>query len=316
MAAKTIGKAPYRRFLTISNQLAALGAIGVSIGFVVVIWVQTNQARSLLYDAERHHNIRMAELVAAQLYAPLRNREAEAVRKAYAPIVADGRREALAAVTLDRDGNLLAAYQKNAAGPAGRRDRFVAEAVEFHAGGARTAIRGGRLVVATPVLSGDGLDRAGTFVVAWSLAATDRATQAMFMRAASITLVVLAVFVTLSLTIVHRRLSDPLADIPPRLLMDARRMDQVFTNLLSNAVKYALNAPNIDVKAGTVGDSIVVSVRDFGLGIPKDELPKLFEKFFRASTSTGIPGTGIGLHLVKHLVGLHQGSISVDSIEG
>jgi signal transduction histidine kinase len=107
-----------------------------------------------------------------------------------------------------------------------------------------------------------------------------------------------------------------IADLPATVVIDSKRMDQVFTNLLSNAVKYAPDAPRIDVKAGTVGPNIVVSVRDFGLGIPKAELPKLFEKFFRASTSTGIPGTGIGLHLVKYLVELHQGSVTLDSTEG
>src|SRR3546814_1092625 len=73
--------------------------------------------------------------------------------------------------------------------------------------------------------------------------------------------------------------------------MDAKRIDQVFTNLLSNAVKYAPNAPRVEVTAAAVGSDIVVSVRDFGLGIPNSELPKIFEKFFRASTSTGISGS-------------------------
>src|SRR3546814_5665793 len=98
--------------------------------------------------------------------------------------------------------------------------------------------------------------------------------------------------------------------------MDAKRIDQVFTNLLSNAVTYAPNAPRVEVTAAAVGSAIVVSVRDFGLGIPNSELPKIFAKFFRASTSTGITGTGIGLHLVKHLVELHRGTITVDSTEG
>ena len=106
------------------------------------------------------------------------------------------------------------------------------------------------------------------------------------------------------------------ANLPPSIPIDAKRMDQVFTNLLSNAVKYAPDAQRIEVKAGTVGANVVVSVRDFGVGIPKDEVSRLFQKFFRASTSTGIPGTGIGLHLVKHLIELHGGTIAVDSIEG
>ncbi|MGF1630826.1 MAG: ATP-binding protein [Kiloniellaceae bacterium] len=107
-----------------------------------------------------------------------------------------------------------------------------------------------------------------------------------------------------------------IADLPPMMSVDAKRMDQVFTNLLSNAVKYAPDAPQIEVKAGTIGSDVVVAVRDFGVGIPKDELHKLFEKFYRASTSTGIPGTGIGLHLVKFLVELHDGTVAVDSTEG
>lgn len=107
-----------------------------------------------------------------------------------------------------------------------------------------------------------------------------------------------------------------IANLPSSIRIDAKRMDQVFTNLLSNAVKYAPDAQRVEIKAGTVGGNVVVSVRDFGVGIPKDEMPRLFQKFFRASTSTGIPGTGIGLHLVKHLVELHGGTVTVDSVEG
>ena len=57
----------------------------------------------------------------------------------------------------------------------------------------------------------------------------------------------------------------------------------------------------------------MISVRDEGVGIPEDELDKLFGRFFRASTSVGIPGSGIGLHLIKHLVEMHGGAIDVAS---
>lgn len=107
-----------------------------------------------------------------------------------------------------------------------------------------------------------------------------------------------------------------IANLPASLRADRARLDQVFTNLLSNAVKYAPETPRIDVKAGTIGSNIAVSVRDFGVGIPEDELPRLFQKFYRASTSTGIPGTGIGLHLVKHLVELHGGTVCAESTVG
>ena len=63
------------------------------------------------------------------------------------------------------------------------------------------------------------------------------------------------------------------------------------------------------------GALAAISVRDHGVGIPQEELPKLFERFFRASTSTGIPGTGIGLNLVRELVRMHGGSLAVESTE-
>jgi signal transduction histidine kinase len=90
----------------------------------------------------------------------------------------------------------------------------------------------------------------------------------------------------------------------------------VLTNLLSNAVKYAPDAPDIEVKAGTKGDQVVISVRDHGIGIDEDELGRIGERFFRAKTSTGTAGTGIGLNLAKTLVEMHDGSFSVESQKG
>lgn len=59
-----------------------------------------------------------------------------------------------------------------------------------------------------------------------------------------------------------------------------------------------------------------VSVQDHGIGIDPDDLPKMFERYFRARTSTGIAGTGIGLNLVKQFVELHGGRVSVESKRG
>lgn len=100
------------------------------------------------------------------------------------------------------------------------------------------------------------------------------------------------------------------------IVADPKQLDQIFTNLLSNAVKYSPEKGRIEVMAGSEGDMAVISVRDQGVGIPADEMPQLFERFFRASTSTGIPGTGIGLNLVKQLVEMHGGAIDFSSIEG
>ena len=97
---------------------------------------------------------------------------------------------------------------------------------------------------------------------------------------------------------------------------DAELLDQVFTNLLSNAVKYAPKDPRIEVKGWTDGRFAALSVRDHGVGIGADDLPRMFERFFRARTSAGITGTGIGLNLVKQLVEMHTGTTEVDSVEG
>ena len=102
-------------------------------------------------------------------------------------------------------------------------------------------------------------------------------------------------------------------DLPETVQADADALEQVFTNLLSNAVKYAPHAPDIEVKACVEGKHVVISVRDHGLGIDDGDLPRIFERFFRAKTSTGIAGTGIGLNLVKTLVEMHGGSVRVES---
>ena len=107
-----------------------------------------------------------------------------------------------------------------------------------------------------------------------------------------------------------------LVDLPATIQADSAALEQVFTNLLSNAVKYAPDAPEIDVVARGEGDEVVISVRDRGLGIDEEDLPKMFERFFRAKTSTGIAGTGIGLNLVKTLVEMHGGSIAIKSNKG
>lgn len=97
---------------------------------------------------------------------------------------------------------------------------------------------------------------------------------------------------------------------------DRKLLELVFANLLSNAVKYSPNNPNVSVRAIADDDKVTVKVCDYGVGIPADELPKISERFFRARTSAGIQGTGIGLNLVKMLVDEHSGTMSVDSDEG
>ncbi len=94
---------------------------------------------------------------------------------------------------------------------------------------------------------------------------------------------------------------------------DARLLDQVFTNLIANAVKYSGASRRVEVTLDCKPQGACVTVRDFGIGVPADELPKLFTRFFRASTAKGLPGTGIGLNLVKELIALHGGTVAVES---
>lgn len=111
-------------------------------------------------------------------------------------------------------------------------------------------------------------------------------------------------------------ISCDLAGLPETIQADAGSLEQVFTNLLSNAVKYAPNAPDIEVMAHTRDDRVAISVRDHGFGIDADELNRVGERFFRARTSSGTAGTGIGLNLVKTLVEMHGGTFSVESKKG
>jgi signal transduction histidine kinase len=97
---------------------------------------------------------------------------------------------------------------------------------------------------------------------------------------------------------------------------DPRLLDQVFTNLITNAVKYSGASRAIEIALSAEGGEAIISVRDHGIGIPAEELPKLFGRFYRASTALGLPGTGIGLNLAHNLVGMHGGRIDVASQVG
>lgn len=104
---------------------------------------------------------------------------------------------------------------------------------------------------------------------------------------------------------------------PMRIDGDALRLEQVFQNLLHNAIKYSPSGGSIHIEL-TLGDnSVCVSVRDQGIGIPAASLPHLFQRFYRASNvdSYSISGMGIGLYVVKEIIGLHGGTITATSIE-
>jgi two-component system, OmpR family, sensor kinase len=120
----------------------------------------------------------------------------------------------------------------------------------------------------------------------------------------------------------HREVS-PRASIverlhtPPIVISgDQKLLFQAFSNLVSNAVKYSPGGGTIRVEAQIVDQSAVIVVEDKGLGIPQHDIDRLFERYFRGSNVSGIVGTGIGLYLVRTVIDLHGGAISVESKEG
>lgn len=111
-------------------------------------------------------------------------------------------------------------------------------------------------------------------------------------------------------------ISYDLEALPQKFVGDKGALTQVITNLLSNAVKYSPDCFAIEVDGWVEGSDVFISVRDYGLGMDEEDVTQLFNRFFRAKTSTGIPGTGIGLNLVRTLVEKHDGEISVTSKQG
>jgi two-component system phosphate regulon sensor histidine kinase PhoR len=107
--------------------------------------------------------------------------------------------------------------------------------------------------------------------------------------------------------------------LPDTIIGDEDKLDQILTNLLNNAIKYSPNGGTITVHVKNEGDTMLVGVEDQGLGIPKDHLTKVFEKFHRVNNEDNrkIYGTGLGLYLVHHLVEqVHMGKIWVESEVG
>jgi PAS domain S-box-containing protein len=98
--------------------------------------------------------------------------------------------------------------------------------------------------------------------------------------------------------------------------LDERLIRQSLTNLLSNAIKYSPQESTVRFDLECKESVAVLSIQDEGIGIPAEDLPKLFESFHRASNVGTIPGTGLGLAIVKKCLDLHGGQITVESVVG
>jgi two-component system phosphate regulon sensor histidine kinase PhoR len=104
----------------------------------------------------------------------------------------------------------------------------------------------------------------------------------------------------------------------PEIQGDASRLREVLQNLLDNALQYTLPGGKICVRASVLGQEVVIAVSDTGIGIPRAEQRKIFERFYRVddARSREVGGTGLGLSIAKHLVEAHGGHIEVESEMG
>ena len=102
------------------------------------------------------------------------------------------------------------------------------------------------------------------------------------------------------------------------LFADRDRIGQILTNLLTNAIKYSPQADTVLVKTRCTDETVVTSVQDFGIGIPTEKQPHLFERFYRAEgdSQANYPGIGLGLYIAAAFITQHHGEIWVQSTEG
>jgi signal transduction histidine kinase len=104
----------------------------------------------------------------------------------------------------------------------------------------------------------------------------------------------------------------------PSINVDRAAITQAITNLIDNAIKYSGEAKNIFVRALVENQYLIITVKDSGIGIRKEEIDKVFERFYRggdALTRT-VKGSGLGLTLVKQIMEVHHGNVNVESEPG
>jgi signal transduction histidine kinase len=110
------------------------------------------------------------------------------------------------------------------------------------------------------------------------------------------------------------RLQTDIAQHLPELLGDENKIFSMITNLINNAIKFTPENGNVSVSAQLVNNELVVKVSDTGMGIPKNDMTKIFGRFYRVNRpGKQIQGTGLGLAIVKEIVMKHDGRIDVES---
>ncbi|MBE9540772.1 MAG: HAMP domain-containing histidine kinase, partial [Proteobacteria bacterium] len=110
-------------------------------------------------------------------------------------------------------------------------------------------------------------------------------------------------------------LSFSLKDLKP-VQADPKNIEEILNNLISNAINYSPEGGNVTVSAQGLGEYMEIKVEDTGVGISPEELPKIFDKFYRVKhpKTRQVTGTGLGLAIVKGIVDAHQGTIDVESV--
>ena len=103
-----------------------------------------------------------------------------------------------------------------------------------------------------------------------------------------------------------------------RLVMNVTLVEQAIVNLIDNAVKYSAENTCVEIDSVLEKDESVISVKDEGIGIAKEQLPRIFERFYRVdkARSRTLGGTGLGLAIVKHIAKVHNGRVTVESEVG
>ena len=102
-----------------------------------------------------------------------------------------------------------------------------------------------------------------------------------------------------------------------KIIGDRDKLIEIFTNLIDNAIKYSEKNKEVTISSKKEGDSNIVSIADQGIGIPKEYIHRITERFFTVdpSKSRSVGGTGLGLAIVKHLVSQHRAEMDIKSIE-
>jgi len=108
---------------------------------------------------------------------------------------------------------------------------------------------------------------------------------------------------------------DMPANLPP-VIGDEDRVEQVLVNVIHNAIKFTPRQGRITISSLVEGDQVLISISDTGIGIPAEDLPHIFERFYKVDRARSGGGTGLGLAIAKHIVQAHRGRIWAESEEG